>query len=463
MKTIITVSLLVLTAGLFADQELDELCIKFDKYLQSQSKKLIAVYDKTINSKKASPKLKAIMSAKKAHFSTTIENSVSVKSLPDDFIIEISDPVLKKRIYEQLDKMEDETLRLADVKSVESLNFKYDQSKGTDKITNINCLKYFTSLKELNLGWQQVEDIKSLSKLKGLASLELPSNKISDVSSLSELTNLELLDLNFNDISDITPLKDLLSLEQLRLSTNKISDCSALSKMKKLTDLLLSANNLSTVAITPLETLTQLKRLDITHNQVDDVKLINKLPNLTFLSLEYNPIANLHVLNNLENLVNISLGGVPETDLSFLKNAKNLCTAWISNTKLINHEKLGDYCPKLSCCRFFRCKISDITFIANIKNLDMLQLSHTDISSLVPLKSLTKVETLYLNSTKVVDISPILEMAKNGCFKGRPFWPNAINLEDNGIILTEGSKNREVLDELLKVTDKIAWKKGNKF
>lgn len=147
MKTIITVSLLVLTAGLFADQELDELCVKFDKYLQSQSKKLIAVYDKTINSKKASPKLKAIMSAKKTHFATTIENSISVKSLPDDFIIEISDPVLKKRIYEQLDKMEDETLRLADVKSVESLNFKYDQLKGIDKITNINCLRYFTSLK----------------------------------------------------------------------------------------------------------------------------------------------------------------------------------------------------------------------------------------------------------------------------------------------------------------------------
>jgi len=463
MKTLITTFIVVLSSMLFGNQELDEFCIKFDRYLLAQSKKLTAVYDKTISSKKSSPKLKAIMEAKKSHFSKTIENSISVKSLPDDFVIEISDPVLKKRIYEQLDKIEDETLRLVDVKDIDALNFRFDQSKETRKITDISPLKYFLSLKNLNLGWQQVENVQPLAELKNLVRLELTSNKIVDVSPLSELTNLQFLDLNFNQVSDITSLKSLKALEELRLGENKINDCSPISKMKKLTCLRLSRNKLSSEAIAPIAELAQLNRLDITGNKIDDVEVINKLPNLTFLSLESNPVKNLDILNNLDNLIYINLGGTPETDLSFLKHAKNLSTAWIYSTKLINYENLGDYCPKLSSCRFTSCQLTDITFLSKVKNLHMLQLSNNQLISIEPLKSLKKMNTLHLNNTKIKDISPILGMTKNGCFKGRPFWAYAINLEDNNLVLTKGSKNREVLDELLKTTDKISWQKGNTF
>lgn len=448
----------------YADQELDQYVQKFNKYVISKSQKLLDVYDTKIEEAKQKSKSKTVakIHAKKQQFQIALDPYVTPATAGDNYEIVIADPVLKKCIYKLLNKMENETLRFGEVKSIDKLDLRFDKSKSEMKITEINPLKYFVSLKDLNLDQNAIEDITPLSKLKQLGALHLASNNITDVSGLSELTSLQILDLNFNDISDITPLKKMINLKRLCLSSNNISDCSIVADMTKLNYLKLSSNKLSALPRS-ISKLTHLRRLDISSNRINEIQPLHELTNLTALSIDYNPIEDLSAINNLTKLSYLMMGGSPVVDLSLVKGCKNLETILIYGSPLKNTKDMNIYFPRLKKLHLPNCQLTDISFLSKLSYITSLGLSSNKISSFKPIQDFNNLQSLLIDNTGTEDLSILSKLLENGCFSKPPFWTYSVKIQNNNVILTQGSENRKVLDKILKITDKVAWKKGNKL
>ena len=204
---------------------------------------------------------------------------------------------------------------------------------------DLNVLKYFTSLKCLDISNNNITDISSLSTLKELTILEASNNKITDISVLSSFTKLETLYLENNNISDITPIKDLFELTILLLDNNKLTNYTNVF------------NNLNGLSILSLEN-CNIGDITFGSNEILSLNLSNN-PNLKFLSkvnvniieLDNNNLSNLDILSNIDasNLKSLSLVNNDIKDISVLTNYKSLASLNLSENKNItNIDKVID-------------------------------------------------------------------------------------------------------------------------
>ena len=280
--------------------------------------------------------------------------------------IQFKDPVLKKRIQQQMyiqrlidwsdqDITEEDALKVKELDldksidgSVISLdgieNFKNltKLSLAFNQISDITPLAGLTNLTKLSLAFNQISDITPLAGLTNLTSLSIESNGVSDVAPLQSLTNLTKLNLDKNHISDITPLKALTNLTTLDLAYNvynKISDLSPLAGLTKLTSLSLDDNQISDVA--PLQSLTNLTKLSLAFNQISDITLLKGLTNLTDLSLDNNQISDVAPLQSLTNLTTLSLDRNKISDITPLKGLTNLTSLSLKSNQIQNLECLN--------------------------------------------------------------------------------------------------------------------------
>ena len=104
------------------------------------------------------------------------------------------------------------------------------------------------------------------------------------------------------------------------------------------------------------------------------------------LDLRYAYIIDLSPLLELQNLNQLSLSNTTQclSDLSELKQLKALY---------------------MSCSG-----LEDISFLAELTNLEELDISENDISDLTPLSGLKNLKYLYLYSNNISDISPLAEL-----------------------------------------------------
>jgi Leucine-rich repeat (LRR) protein len=92
--------------------------------------------------------------------------------------------------------------------------------------------------------------------------------------------------------------------------------------------------------------------------------------------------------------------------------------------------------------------IADFKPLAELKDLERLDLRHTNISDLAPLAGLTEWKYLFLNYNKVTDLGVLVDMAKKdseGAKRFAPFWK--LYLGDNP--LSDKAKTEQV-EELKK-------------
>ena len=141
--------------------------------------------------------------------------------------------------------------------------------------TDIEPLKYLTTLTRLDLSHNQISDISALYGLINLRHLYLSQNQINDISPLCGLIDLRHLDLSQNQISDISPLRKLTNLNVLYLSYNQISDISSLAGLSKIRILSLAVNQISDIS--PLAEIQTFTWLFLDANLISDVTPIYKL------------------------------------------------------------------------------------------------------------------------------------------------------------------------------------------
>ena len=125
---------------------------------------------------------------------------------------------------------------------------------------------------------------------------------------------------------------------------------------------------------------------------MDDLTPLGGLVDLTTLSLNIQSVTNIDKLATLTNLSSLSIVADVNniTDLNALAGLKNL-----SFLALSRNNNLADLSP-----------------LANLVNLKELHLGQCNISSVIQLRKLTKLEKLYLSTNSLSDLSPLSNLTK---------------------------------------------------
>ena len=288
-------------------------------------------------------------------------------------------------------------------------------------ISDVTPLGTLTALTWLELGLNSISDVTPLGSLTALTLLDLSGNSISDVTPLGTLTALTWLQLDNNSISDVTPLGTLTALTSLELANNSISNATALGSLTALRWLVLNNNSISDV--TPLGSLTALETLYLVSNSITDVTVLGTLTALTFLHLSFNSISDVTPLGTLTALESLYLSGNSITDatplgtltalerlfllrnplnsladvpLASFRNLSNLGLSgrWISNSVLAsivasNHS--------LSQLELLGGSITDVTPLANLAGVFVLDLSDNSISDISPLLTIFRSNPTYID------------------------------------------------------------------
>lgn len=110
-------------------------------------------------------------------------------------------------------------------------------------IISLAGIEALSSLKIINLNFNQIWDITPLAGLSELMHIGLVQNNIADISNLSALKKLSKLYLIYNNIEDLSGLSESASLTELYLSANLVADVSPLSGLSEIKILDLRSNN----------------------------------------------------------------------------------------------------------------------------------------------------------------------------------------------------------------------------
>lgn len=206
------------------------------------------------------------------------DSSIQAQSqFPNDEVIVFNDPVLESMVREAM-KRPDGDITFADAKTVTGLSLSIDYRQNPvagSQITNIDALKYFVNLGNLDIQFHNISDISPLQGLTKLKALGLGGSPVKDISVLAGMKDLDFLSLFSCQASDYTPLKSLTNLNVLYLAWSTFSDTSVLAG------------------------LTNLRELDLVYSQVTDVTPLAALSNLKSLKLEGNPIQDYSPLKNI--------------------------------------------------------------------------------------------------------------------------------------------------------------------
>jgi internalin A len=116
-------------------------------------------------------------------------------------------------------------------------------------------------------------------------------------------------------------------------------------------------------------------------------------------------------LGELVWLEELSIGGAKISDITMLSKLKNLQTLVLTGTLVVNLLPLQSL-TQLRTLVLGGTPIIDLSPLSGLKYLSQLLLNHTAISNLGPLSELLHLQILQLINTKVEDISPLSQLMK---------------------------------------------------
>ncbi len=324
--------------------------------------------------------------------------------IPQTDVVSIPDPNLAATIRETFNYPSDKQITTFDMARLPYLTI---TSRG---ITDLTGLEHAVGMESLNLTDNQVQDLTPLFALPELKYLRINGNPMIDLTQLPKLRHLTRLFLVGNEIRDLTPLANMTHLRELILSSNEIRDLTPLANLRQLTTLWLGFNQITD--LTPLANLTELTWLQLNQNQIRDITPLQNMTHLTSLILQFNQIDDTRPLKRLVELRVLYIDNNPLIDdisgladmtkLKLLQLPKPLITDITPLTRLTNLVELD----------IRENQISDITPLANLTNLRALTISGNPITDITPLSRLTNLVELYMWECQISDITAIVNMTQ---------------------------------------------------
>ena len=177
------------------------------------------------------PLIQLLPQLKETDFDPNDSSIQAQTRFPDNEVIVFNDPVLESKVREQM-KKPDGDITFADAKTVTglSLSIDYQQNPAAgSQITNIDALKYFVNLGNIDIQFHNISDISALQGLTKLKALGLGGNPIKDISVIAGMKDLDFLSLFSCQASDYSPLSSLTNLRVLFLSWSTFADTNVLA------------------------------------------------------------------------------------------------------------------------------------------------------------------------------------------------------------------------------------------
>lgn len=392
---------------------------------------------------------------------------VALHGACEDVVVVFPDPNLEAAIREAISKPTGDILDndllgmtelVAPLRSIQNLTgLEYainllSLTLHSNQISDLSPLAALSSLSTLDLNGNLISNLGPLSGLSSLSILQLEGNQIADLSGLAGLGSVYDLQLDFNQISDLSPLSGLGNVIYLGLWSNQISDLSPLSGLSSLSELSVGSNPISDLS--PLSGLTNLFGLYLGSSQISDLSPLAALSTIGFLGLEYNQVSDLSPLAGLENLHELRLDFNQVSDLNSLVvnpglgagvfitlygnplsqdalcadipalqargvavSFDGVCGATVvvfpdPNLEAAIREAInkptGDILVTdllgLTSFTAHSRAIQNLTGLEYAVNLEWLDLTSNQISSMSPLAGLTKLQVLYLQSNQITGI-----------------------------------------------------------
>uniref|UniRef100_A0A2N9EIH2 Disease resistance R13L4/SHOC-2-like LRR domain-containing protein n=1 Tax=Fagus sylvatica TaxID=28930 RepID=A0A2N9EIH2_FAGSY len=397
----------------------------FDKLLKLRSLKLSAVQIKSLPSSISELSELRWLNLKGC---SSLEELPRLKKLTNLQVLDLSDAI-------ELRKMKDKTLkahielRMLDVSQTKLDRLPFLKNLGNltqlslrycECLTRLPSLKSLSKLQLLDLSGSPIlkeiqdESFPSMGSLKSLnfsktAVRHLPSN----ISSLPNLESLNLSDAcSFDKIEDniSEPLRCLFNLD---LSNTKINNLPSLSNLGNLQTLNLSGcSALTEIRDQSFEHLTCLQHLNLSETKIERLPSLSNLINLCCLLLRncvsLKELPPLESLLKLEELDLCGARSLEKTEAKFLEHMVHLRFLNLSGTELklppmSNHTNL----TKLS---LQGCSLSELyPNLGKYINLEVLDLSETDIESLPSLDNSGNLRDLKLRGCSRLEKLPSLK------------------------------------------------------
>lgn len=147
-------------------------------------------------------------------------------------------------------------------------------------------------------------NLNGIKKFKNLINLDCRNNKLTSLPDLSELKNLKLLNCSYNNLTSLPDLSELKNLEQLYCQNNKLISLPDLSQLKNLKYLHCDNNNLTSLPdLSDLKNLITLYCDENNLTSLPDLSEIENLKNLTCCG-NYLPFKCSKNINNLKEYLN---------------------------------------------------------------------------------------------------------------------------------------------------------------
>ncbi|CAL6051142.1 Conserved_hypothetical protein [Hexamita inflata] len=252
-------------------------------------------------------------------------------------------------------------------------------------LKNINNIKRFKHLRELDLSENIKVNITSIKELEWLTSLKLTQVMLKNTNAIRNLTNLEELDISNNSGVNTKTIQYLTKLTKLNLAQTNVHKINNLKNLTNLIELNVSYNNIDNICV--LQYLNKLRKLNISGNSkilhIYELRYLTDLQDLSFHSGNYIDLTPLKYLTKLTHLSLTTLN----SNISVLRHLIGL-----SVLHLIGYLKI------------------DITPLQYLTNLNTLVLQNSQIYEIYPLRRLTNLQRLDLQQTNITDISPLTNL-----------------------------------------------------
>ncbi|PIP93954.1 MAG: hypothetical protein COW00_05170 [Bdellovibrio sp. CG12_big_fil_rev_8_21_14_0_65_39_13] len=353
------------------------------------------------------------------------------------------------RISKAGDELQDLTFLIPHSKRLMFLKLANLSTIGGKKgpIKDIEPLKKFTKLIDLNLMGMDISTVRPLMSMGNLLYLTLDgNNNLMNLDGIQHLVNLESFSFrcetdcdmvtrnncracNRSQFIDFSYLKNLSFLKLLNVSNNKIKDISFLSKMENLETLDLSNNEIADgdKLISYINSMKDLNSLNVSNNSLNHFEQVvplnkietlilknnnltefnfNNFPSLTSFSLSYNRLKSItppsqrrrfkqfELRNN--RLKNLDLTNFDLSEARTIELSSNLLTDFI-----IDEENLSDEVSIYLNSN----KFAKIPVFSNSTKIREINLANNELEGNVEIGHLKGIKSLDLSMNKIESIS----------------------------------------------------------
>jgi hypothetical protein len=148
----------------------------------------------------------------------------------------------------------------------------------------------------------------------------------------------------------------------------------------------------------------------VPNDRVTDLSFLSGIDHLRLLYLDRTAVRDISMLADKKELRFLSISHTQIGDLSPLTNLHNLETINFSRTNVSDLSPLAKHRLKRVWMR--GTEVSDISALAGMDSLILLDLYKTKVSDIAPLSTAKNLETLSLNWTEVADVEPLVGLKK---------------------------------------------------